>query len=71
MEDWKDFYLDAAEAHPSNKLESLMEPVTIWFYVDTNHVGSLANRKSHSGILIYVNNTLIKFYIKRQNTFES
>ena len=31
----------------------------------------MANRRSHSGILIYVNNTLINFYSKRHNTFES
>ena len=30
----------------------------------------MVNRKSHSGILIYVNNTLINFYRKRQNTVE-
>ena len=31
----------------------------------------MVNSRSHSGILIYVNNTLIHFYSKRQNTVES
>ena len=31
----------------------------------------MANRRSHSGILIYVNNALINFYSKRHNTVES
>ena len=31
----------------------------------------MSNRRSHSGILIYVNNALINFYSKRQNTAES
>ena len=31
----------------------------------------MANRRSHSGILIYVNNTLIKFYGMKHNTVES
>ena len=31
----------------------------------------MANRRSHSGILIYLNNKLINFYSKRQNRVES
>ena len=61
----------AAEAHLRNKLEPLGEPVTARVYVDTNHAGNLSNRRSHSRILIYVNNTLIKFYSKSNNTVES
>ena len=48
-----------------------MEPVTVRVYVDFNYVGNLENRRSHSEILIYVNNILIKLYRKRYNTFES
>ena len=47
------------------------ERVTVWVYVDANHAGNLANRRSHSGILIYVKNTLINLYGKRQNKVES
>ena len=65
---WKDFYPDEAEARPRKKLESLGGAVTFWVYVDANHTGNLSNRSSHSGILIYVNNTLINFYINIQNT---
>ena len=36
-----------------------------------NHAGNLPNRRSHSGILNYVNNSLINLYSRRQNTFES
>ena len=71
LEDWKDFYPDTVEAHPKNNLEPMGEPVTFRVYVDANHAGDLANMRSHSGILIYINNTLIKFYIKRQKTVES
>ena len=31
----------------------------------------MEKRRPHSGILIYTNNLLIKFYSKRQNTVES
>ena len=71
MEYRKDFYPDAVEDHLSKKLEPLREPVTLWVYVDSNHAGKLANRFYQSIILIYVNNALVNFYIKRQNTFES
>ena len=71
LEDWKDFYPDASEAHPKNNLEPMGEPVTFRVYVDANHSGNLANMRPHSRILIYINNTLIKFYIKRQKKIES
>ena len=71
MEDWKESYPDAAEAHPRKKLEPLGGPVTVRVYVGVNYAGNLKNKRSHSGILIYVNNELIKFYSKRQNTVES
>ena len=71
MKYWKDYYPDAEKPHTRNKLEPLGEPVTDWVYVDSNHAGNLENRRYHSWILIYVNNALIKFYSKRQNTFES
>ena len=45
--------------------------VVIKVYVDANHAGNLANRRSHTGILTYVNNAPIIWYSKRQNTVES
>ena len=71
MKYWKYFYPDAEDAHLRQKLEPMGGPVTFWVYVDANHTGNLANSRSHSGILIYFNNALIKFYSKRQNTVES
>ena len=71
LKDSKYFYPDTAEDHQRNNLEPLGEPVTIWVYVDENYAGNLSTRTSHSGILIYLNNVLINFHIKRQNTVES
>jgi hypothetical protein len=48
--------------------EPLGNPVVIATYVDANHAGNLANKRSHTGILIYVNNALIHWYSKWQNT---
>ena len=66
-----DFYPDAAEALPGKKIEALGNPVRVRAYVDANHAGNMANRRSHTGILIYVNNAPITWYSKRQNTVES
>ena len=71
LEYWNEFYPDASEAHMRKKLEPLGEPVTVRVYEDSNHAGNLANRRYHSGVLIYVNNVLINFYRKIHNTFES
>jgi hypothetical protein len=63
-QEWFDFYPDAAEAFPGKHLTPLGNPVRIRAYVDANHAGNLANRRSHTGILIYVNNSPIIWYSK-------
>ena len=68
LDDWRYFYPDAVETHQRKNLEPLGETVTLLVYVDVNHSGKSTNMRSRSGILIYFNNTLIKFYRKRQNT---
>lgn len=68
---WKEFYPDAEYQFPKNMPEPLGNPVEVAVYVDANHAGNLANRRSHSGILIYINNAPIQWFSKRQNTVES
>ena len=46
-------------------------PVTIHAFVDANHAGNVVTRRSHSGIIIFVNNAPIIWFCKRQNTVES
>lgn len=53
---WEDFYPDAQEALPGKKVEALGNPVRLRCYVDANHAGNMANRRSHSGVIIYINN---------------
>ena len=65
LEDWKDCFPKEADAQTRKKLEPLGEPVTGWLYVDMNQAGNSSNRRSHSGILIYVNKAVIKIYRKR------
>ncbi len=70
-EQWQDFYPDAEELLPHKMIKPLGNPVTIRTYVDANHAGNLANRRSHTGIIIYLNNAPIIWYSKRQNTVET
>ena len=48
----------------------LKNSVVIRVYVDANHAGNMLNRRSHTGIIIYVNNVPIIWFGKRQNTVE-
>ena len=40
-------------------------------FVDASHIGENLTYLSHIGILIYVNNTPIDWFSKRQNTVEN
>jgi hypothetical protein len=63
MEHWKEFYPEALDEKPPNMPELRgTNPVVIATYVNANHAGNLANRRSYTGILIYVNNALIHWY---------
>jgi hypothetical protein len=70
-QEWKEYYPDAEEAQPLNAPEPKGHPVTIHAYVDADHAGDLKNRRSHSGILIYVNNAPVIWLSKKQKTIES
>ena len=70
-DEWKDFYSDAEEQLPINGPEPLGNPARLSVYVDANHAGNMKTRRSHTGILVYMNNAPILWYSKRQNTVES
>ena len=55
---------------PRHTRETLGKYVAIKDYVDANHAGNMANSRSHSGIIIYVNNAPVIWYINLQNTVE-
>jgi hypothetical protein len=69
--DWAQFYPDAAEAIPPNIPRPRGKPVVVTCYCDADHAGCRVTRRSHSGILLYVNGAPITWYSKRQNTVES
>ena len=69
--DWQDFYRNAKEAIPPNMPEERGLEVSISVFVDANHAGDKSDRKSQTGILIFINKAPIHWYSKKQNTVES
>jgi len=69
--DWGKCYPDAKEELPQNMPKPLGNAVKITVYTDADHAGNLFNRRSHSGIVIFVNDAPIVWYSKRQNTVEA
>jgi len=70
-EEWMDFYSDARKEYPTRMPEPFDNLVHVLAYVDANHAGNMKTRRSHSGILMYVNQAPIIWYSKRQNTVEA
>jgi hypothetical protein len=69
--DWSEFYGDVEEEMPPKMPEPLGSPVTISVFVDANHAGNVVTRRSHTGILIYLQNTPILWHSRRRNTIET
>jgi hypothetical protein len=69
--DWTEFYRDAKEAIPPNAPPPRGHPVQINAFVDADHAGNKVTRRSHTGILIYLNRAPITWYSKAQSTVES
>ena len=68
---WKEMYPDAIEKIPEDQLEPKGKGVQIMVEVDADHAHDLETRRSVSGVLLFINNTPMKWYSKRQNTVET
>ena len=68
---WKDFYGDLEEELPPNMPEPRGNVVRISAFVNANHAGNVFTCRSHSGIIIFVQNASIICFSKRQNTVEA
>ena len=69
--DWMDFFGLVEEELPANMPEPHGNLVTISAFMDANHAGNVIMHHLHTGILIFVQNTLIIWFLKRQNTVKS
>ena len=67
----KEFYPDAEEKIPPNAPKPRGKPVQINCFVDADHAGNLKTRRSHTGILIFLNMAPVHWYSRRQNCVES
>ena len=72
QKDWTQLYPNSTDE--SIKVEtpvSVGPKVRTWIMVDADHAHDLETRRSVSGILFFINGTLIKWYSKRQATVET
>jgi hypothetical protein len=69
--DWTDFYPDAHEPLPPNAPEPRGLEVQLNTFVDADHAGNRVTRRSHTGVLIFLNKAPILWFSKKQNTVES
>ena len=69
--DWSEFYPDAEEALPTTMPKERGHGVVTSCFVDADHAGCKATRRSHTGVFLFVNKAPILWYSKRQNTVET
>ena len=70
--DWRDFYPEATEERcPPHMPHSRGPSIIHTIYVDADHAGNILTRRSHTGIIHFINNAPILWYSKRQTTVES
>ena len=69
-QDWTQFYGDAEEALPPNAPEPLGKEVELRAYVDSDHAGDKATRRSRTGFMIFMNMAMVNWLSKKQSTVE-
>ena len=62
---------DVEEELPSKMLEPRGRSVIIYLFVDANHSGDDMTRHSHNGIIMFVQNAPIVWFVNKQNTAEA
>jgi hypothetical protein len=69
--DWTEFYKDAKEQIPVNAPSPRGHAVQINGFVDADHAGNKVTRRSHTGILLYLNCAPIIWFSKVQSTVKT
>ena len=69
--DWSECYPGAEEAVPKDMPKPRGRSVVMSCFVDADHAGCRVTRRSHTGVIIFVNRAPILWFSKRQNTVES
>ena len=69
--DWSEFYPGAEEALPTIMPKERGHGLVTSCFVDADHAGCKATRRSHTGVFVFANKAPILWYSKRQNTVET
>ena len=69
--DWSEYYPEAGEKIPEDMPRPLGKSVSMSCFVDADHAGCQVTRRSHSGVIIFVNRAPILWFSKRQTTVET
>ena len=70
-ESMKKIYQDATEEIPRNAPEPRGKSVQTNVYSDSDHAGDRVTRRSQTGIMVFINMSLVYWFSKRQNTVEA
>jgi hypothetical protein len=65
--DWQQYYPEASEPIPPNMPEPRGREVSTTCFVDADHAGCKLTRRSHTGVVIFVNRAPILWFSKRQD----
>jgi hypothetical protein len=68
---WEEQYPGAKEELPPDMPIPKGKPILINVYVDADHAHDQDTRRSVTGFILFINNTPVKWYSKRQNTVET
>jgi len=68
--DWDEYYPGAKESIPGDMPAARGKSVLMSCFVDADHGGCRVTRRSHTGIIIFLNRAPISWFSKRQNTVE-
>ena len=71
IDEWKEFYGEVAEELPIGMPEPLGRPIKITCFVDADHAGNVVTRRSHTGVLLFMQNAPVLWFSKRQNTVKT
>ena len=71
LHDRYDLYWNAKQAVPADAPNSRGDVVSIYCFVEADHAGNIATRRSQTGVQIFVNKAPIIWYSKQQNTVET
>ena len=69
--DWSELYPGASESVPPEAPQLCGESITMLCFVDFDHAGCHVTRRSHTGVLIFINKAPILWFSKQHNTVET